>query len=371
MPLRLFKVKLIYWLLLLSLEVHLIVAWLIGNKYASDESYYVPYAVKLLHGVASNLEHPPLAKAFIAASIAVLGNDWVAWRLPAIVFALLATYLTYKIALEFLTEKTALFSACVLSLSIIFLYVGSVAFLDMSCLAFGLLGLCLALRSRYVFSGLAFGLSFLCKELGVLLFLATLIYLLSRKVKFGRLLRFSTAMVTLSYMGVWIYDLAYKPVEAGTVLTDPLQNFYFMVQYQLRLHTLAVPVKSWFPPVGWVSPFGNNSLFQGLIQPSISVEYFMFPLLAALPILYWKRRGALALLTWMWLAICYLPWFFAGLYTHIILNFYVVYSVPFLAIGSAYLWSTVKDKRLKYACASIQLAVGVLWLVYFLAVDIK
>jgi predicted membrane-bound dolichyl-phosphate-mannose-protein mannosyltransferase len=364
-------VKLVYWLLLLSAELHFIVAYLIGNKPVSDETYYTVYANDLLRGVASNLEHPPLAKTFIAASIAVLGNDWVAWRLPAILFVLLATYLTYKIALEFLSEKAALFSACVLSLSIVFLYVGSVAFLDMPCLAFGLLGLYLALRSRYVFSGLAFGLSFLCKELGVLLFIATLIYLLIRKVKFGRLLRFSTAMVTLSYVGVWIYDLAYKPIEAGVVLSDALENFYYMVMYQLSLHTLAVPVKSWFPPYGWVSPFGNNALYQGLIQPSVAVEYFMFPLLILLPILYWKRREALALLTWLGLAFTYLPWFIAGLYTHIILNFYVVYSVPFLAIGSAYLWSTVKDRRLKCVCASIQLCAGILWMVCFLVVGIK
>src|SRR5208282_4708018 len=325
------KFKLIYILLFVVFELHLIVAYLIGGKPDSDETFYVPYAVNLLHGVVSNLEHPFLTKAFIALSIATLGNYWLAWRLPAILFAVLATYLTYKIALEFLTEKAALFSACVLSLSIIFLFVGSVAFLDMPCLTFGLLGLYLALRNRYVFAGLAFGLSFLCKELGVLLFLAALIYLLVMKVKVGRLLRFSTAMVTLSYVGIWIYDLAYKPVEAGTGLTDPLQNFYYMVQYQLSLHTLVVPLKSWFPPYGWVTPFGNNAI-QGsgfcltLLQPSAAVEYFMFPLLVALPVLYWKRREAVALLTWLGLAFTYLPWFIAGLSTRIILNFYVVYS---------------------------------------------
>jgi hypothetical protein len=49
-------------------------------------------------------------------------------------------------------------------------------------------------------------------------------------------------------------------------------------------------------------------------------------------------------------------------------NFYVVYAVPFLAIGCAYGYSLIENRKLKYSLAIIQLAVGLAWFLFYFPV---
>lgn len=56
------------------------------SKLYFDEIHYVPAARKLLAGIAANREHPAFAKQVLAASIRVLGDGPLAWRLPALLF---------------------------------------------------------------------------------------------------------------------------------------------------------------------------------------------------------------------------------------------------------------------------------------------
>jgi predicted membrane-bound dolichyl-phosphate-mannose-protein mannosyltransferase len=187
---KLFGLKPIFWLLLIVFCVHIFIAALPVNNLFWDEVYYVPSSVDALHGVASNLEHPPLVKLIVGGVIGVVGNSWLAWRLPIILFAAVASALTYLIARRFLSERLSLFAVALLSLSTIFLLVGVCSILEMPFIAFGLAGIYFALRAKYGLSGLMFGLSFLCKELAVMLFVATLVYLAVKKTPFWKLLCF-------------------------------------------------------------------------------------------------------------------------------------------------------------------------------------
>lgn len=367
------KFKLIYVVLLFSFFLHGFVAALGGNTWVADEGYYVPGATDMLHGVASNFEHPPLVKAIVVLAISVLGNSWVAWRLPIILFSLLTTWLTYKITKEFLSERAATFAALMLTLSIIFLWFGSTAILDIPCVALGLAGIYFALRSHFVWSGLMFGLSFLCKELAVLMFLATLFYLYLRRIKAKSLIIQFITSFSISILGLWIYDLIYLPSY------NPVSHIYYMIIHYFTL----IRIHEWYPPISWVTPFGHNawnplillSWFRGetLVakwgaQPNIAIEYFMFPLLVLLPILYWKRKKTLALLSWFWITVTYVPWLIAGFFFKTEINTYIVYSVPFLAIGSTYLWTTIQNRKLKYTLATIQFSLGLVWFLYYLLI---
>ena len=381
--------KPIYWLLILVFVVHIFVAAIPANHFVFDEAYYVPSSGDALHGVASNLEHPPLVKLIVGAAIGVGGDNWLMWRLPIILFAVAASCLVYLIARKFLSERLSLFAVGLMSLSTIFLLVGSVDILEMPFIAFGLAGVYLALQGKYGLSGLMFGLGFLCKELAVLVFAATFVFLVVKKVSVWKLVWFGAVGFLVAFFGLWLFELVYRPMIDGVLVANPVQHLMIMVNYQFNLNGLRNKADAlwtvWYAPWTWVSPFGANAFnpqrwiwlevagkvyYQFTPQPNAAVEYLMFPLLAALPVVYWVRRNALALLSWLCLCFSFLPWLAAGLVVRTEANFYVDASVPFLALGCAYLYSLVPNRKLKYALAITQLAVGAVFFLWYFPVPL-
>jgi len=378
------SLKPIYLVLFVVFCVYVFVAALPQNNMAFDECYYRPSSVDALRGVASNLEHPPLVKLIAGLSIGLLGDSWVAWRLPIILFSMLAVAMTYLIARRFLSERQSVFASVLLCLSLIFMLLGSTLVLDMPFIAFGLAGIYFALYNRFGLSGLMFGLSFLCKELAVLIFLPTLIYFLVKKTSGWKMLWFCAVGFIVAFFGMWLFDLVYHPVIDGVWLSNPVHNFLIWIQYQFNLNGMRnLPDGSWaawYPPVSWVSPFGENAFnplkliwlevggrefYAFLLQPNVAVEYLMFPLLVLLPVAYWVKRNGVALLCWLGLSLTFLPWLAAGFFVRTQANFYVGYSVPFLAVGCAYLYGFIHSRRLRYGLAFAQVAVGLVWFLYY------
>jgi hypothetical protein len=157
-----------------------------------------------------------------------------------------------------------------------------------------------------------------------------------------------------------------------------------MFNYQFSLNGLRNEAESlwtvWYPPVAWVSPFGANAwnpqrwiwlevagkvYYQFTPQPNGAVEYLMFPLLVVLPVVYWFKRHALALVSWLLLVFSFMPWFLVGFVVRTEANFYVGPSIPFLALGCAYLYSLVPNRKVKYVLAITQLTVGVIFFLYY------
>ena len=253
----------------------------------------------------------------------------------------------------------------------------------------GLAGIYFGLRGRFGLSGLMFGLSFLCKELAVLMFLPMLIYLVVQKTGKWKLVFFGGVAFVVAFFGVWLFDLVYQPVIGGVGVVNPVQNFMIMAVYQFKLNGLRNATGSkwaaWYPPISWVSPFGANAFnplkwiwlsvgnkvyYSFMLQPNAGVEYLMFPLLVLLPVAYWVRREGVALLCWLLLVFTFLPWFIVGFFVRTEANFYLAASIPFLCVGSAYLYTFIKNRKLKYALALTQLAVAILWFVIYFPIPI-
>jgi hypothetical protein len=281
------------------------------------------------------------------------------------------------------------FAVVLLNLSLIWLYLGSLLVLDVPFIALGLAGVYFALRGKYGLSGLMFGLSFLCKELAVMVFVPTLIYLIIKKVNVWKLFWFCAVGFLVSFFGLWLFELVYRPMIGGVLVSDPIQHLLIMVNYQFNLNGLRNESVSlwtgWYAPWVWVSPFGENALFpqrwiwltvggktfyEFIVQPNAAVEYLMFPLLVALPVMYWFKRNSLALLSWLCMGFSFVPWLVVGFFVRTEANFYVGASVPFLALGCAYLYSLIPNRRLKYALAITQLGVGVLWFIYYFPIPL-
>lgn len=383
----LFGLKPIYWLLIAVFCIHIFVAAVPGNYMIYDEVYYRPASVLTVQGVADNIEHPFLSKLIVGAFILVGGDNWLMWRLPIILFAVLAVGLTYLIAIRFLSERLSLFAVGLLSLSTVFMLVGSASILDMPCLAFGLGGLLFALKGKYGLAGLLFGLSFLAKEVAVLMFGATLIYLLIKRVGVWNILFFGGVGFAVAFGGVWFYDLVWGPTSS-VIISNPVIHLLVMFEYQLKLNVVVRATdfySAWYPPISWVSPFGENAwvplrwiwlsvgdrmFYNWQLQPNAAVEYLMFPLLFVLPVVYWFKRNAIALVSWLWLAFNFLPWLLVGFFVRTEANFYVALSAPFLAIGAVYLYSLIKNRKLKYGLAVTQLAIGLIFFLWYFPIPL-
>lgn len=78
----------IRWCAAIALMFLALAGWHLGipSKIYFDETHYVAAARKLIELLPANNEHPLVGKEIIAASIMLLGDRPLAWRLPALLF---------------------------------------------------------------------------------------------------------------------------------------------------------------------------------------------------------------------------------------------------------------------------------------------
>ena len=67
-----------------------------------------------------------------------------------------------------------------------------------------------------------FGLSFLCKELAVVMFGATWLYLIVKRTGCWKQLLFVAVTFAVAFCGLWLYDIVYHPFVAGAVIENPV-----------------------------------------------------------------------------------------------------------------------------------------------------
>jgi dolichyl-phosphate-mannose--protein O-mannosyl transferase len=153
------------------------IAFLVGigepAKPYFDEVHYVPAARLLLDpGPGVNLEHPPLAKALIAAGMAVFGDRPLGWRFMSTVFGSLALVGTYLWALAlFAEQRIALWVAAVTLFNQVLYVQSRIAMLDVFSLAFIMWALAAFTASRLAWAGVFLGLAIACKWSGVIAWL--------------------------------------------------------------------------------------------------------------------------------------------------------------------------------------------------------
>ena len=259
-----------------------------------DEVYYVPAAQTLLSGEkcapyadSCNLEHPFLSKAFIAAGIAIFGNNTFGWRIFEVLLGTFSIPVLFGICLSVTKNaRLSLYAAFLLAFETLFFVHSSIAVIDISAMFFALLGFLFYFAKvrwwrfdRITLTGIAFGLSALSKETAIMLLLVLVIYHLF----FGdgdRVRRFSAALeLTLSVflvfaIGLQIYDSLFG---AGSA-TNFLGQIDFILRYGASLamtpssqyclfavQTPANPVTG----CGWI-----DSVLQRAITPLNWVTYY-------------------------------------------------------------------------------------------------
>jgi predicted membrane-bound dolichyl-phosphate-mannose-protein mannosyltransferase len=414
-PIRTWLSKVKIWhILLLSFILHLSVIPFPSNGLVFDESYYGPAAEDILYGVASNLEHPPLAKIVIALSMLIFGDNWFAWRFPIVLMAVASLYVFYLIAKRFMSERYALFATAILSFDVIFFVHGSIFVLDIPAILFGLIGIELYFAKKYSWSAFSFGISFLMKEMGLLFLLAILIYHVAthlklqqfkNKVNLKKTATFLIVLLLISGGALWLYDIIYSPpyplgIENGHTIilsttnqsmTNPIENLLVM-WYALRTSPAMNPgVGSQYrPPWSWVLPIGNSlnpehyytaTGIDWVSEVTPFVEYFLLPIVAVALFIIVRKKGRdkLAILLMSWICACYIPLLLIGIiirnWTYE--NFYIIYTIPALALGIPYVWSNlikssnlVKSEEKVKAILFIQLVSTLIWLLYFFPIPL-
>ena len=354
-----------------------------------DEVYYVPAAQTMLSGEKCapyadncNLEHPFLSKAFIAAGIAIFGNDAFGWRIFEVILGTFSIPVLFGLCLAITkNQRLSLYAAFLLAFETLFFVHSSIAVIDVGAIFFGLLGFLFYFAKVHwwkfdtlVLTGVAFALAAVTKETAIFLFLVLFLYHLFLAPGSRRQVILSTAKLAVTVflvfaIGLQIYDGALGAGEATTFLGQ----IDFILRYGASLtmtstsrgwidSVLHTPITPWnwvtyYSPIGYLitnvnvsSPTGSYSYVSaGYYGVTNQFEVWLVYLWGAYTVyLWWKTRGAtfasesdakefqLARFALIWFLVVFLGYLVLFYYGRITYPYYFISAVPSLAIGGAY-----------------------------------
>ena len=363
--------------LLLLVSVLLRVLWLNipTQGLIFDEAYYVNAARVILHlpptshyadavpGFDPNTEHPALGKFLIAGSMAILGDNSVAWRLPSVIFGMLALVAVYLIARDTTRSRwlPIVVTAFVAFDNLTFIQ-GRIGTLDILVLAPMLLGSWLAIRRRWILAGIALGIALLIKITAIYGVGAVLLYwLITEGFEVLRARRRPTMADVRGPVGFVIITLSIM-LGGLTMLDAKLSQFPSPVDHITRIITYGAGLKAPItvghcPEIDskpWQWPFNDCQInyyrtdvtvktgntvtakypkieFQGALNPLLAST---IPLAALFTAWYaWRTRNRLALWALAWAATNYLPYVALALLTPRIM--YLYYALPLVPVAAA------------------------------------
>ncbi len=373
-----------------------------------DETYYVPSAMALLSGTQCanyvpncNLEHPFLAKAMIAAGIAVFGLSDFGWRIFNAILGTLSIallfVLTYMISGN---RRLAYFASILLALDVLFFVHSSAALIDVPPVFFSLLGFIFYFwRTSYwkvdhlIASGVFFGLAVLSKETAVFMVGAVITYELLTK---GRNLRPSLVdslkivvpALLVFILGVQVYDSLFT---SGTY-----PYFYQQVSYMLSygaglkgggwtdsyLHSFITPLNwvTFYSPVSYlvtsvkVTAGSVSYSYVGVGYYGIANVIIVWMIFVWLPLAVYRaysnrKQGTtspddrLGGFMAVWFSWAYVPYVLLWLYGRVTYPFYILPAIPAMAAGAAYF---ITRSWFSYKLALVYVAFGFfLFFLYF------
>ena len=107
-----------------------------------DEIHYVKAARRLLHLTPFNREHPMFAKEVMSASIALLGDRALAWRLPSVLFGTLGLFAFGRFVWTVSQDRIAAILAMILlATNFMWFIVSRIAMLDIFDASLAMVGL--------------------------------------------------------------------------------------------------------------------------------------------------------------------------------------------------------------------------------------
>ncbi len=351
-----------------------------------DEVYYVPAAQTLLAGKqcqpyadACNLEHPFLAKAFIAVGIELFHLTDFGWRILPTILGTLSIPLLFAITyLLSRNMKLAYFASLLLAFDTLFFVHSGAALIDVPTTFFVMAGFLVYLYGRgfwkfdnLLLSGVVLGLAGLSKETAVFLFAALLTYHTAFFRGGVRAWAYSLAKMVIPagivfIVGLQVYDTLYTQPSLPTFV----QHIRFMLNYGSSLtgpgwtdgllNTPITPLNwlTYYSPVSYlvthvtVSAAQSSLVYVGVGYYGVTnmmvvwMAFFWVPL-----VLYrWARGGEKAgsvlaeqegdlragFFALVWFLWGYLPYVGLWLYGRVTYPFYILPAVPALALGAAY-----------------------------------
>jgi len=167
-----------------------------------DEKSYVPAANNYLSGGGLlNAEHPPLGKWIIATGIYFFGDNAIGWRIFSVLFGVAAIFIFYLICVQLCLKEdqedkagnhssapkqqqqwfnintfVPVFATFLFAFENLSFVQANIGMLDVFYVTFMLLGFLFYMRGNYVSSGIAMGLSMLCKTMALLGIIAILLH---------------------------------------------------------------------------------------------------------------------------------------------------------------------------------------------------
>jgi 4-amino-4-deoxy-L-arabinose transferase-like glycosyltransferase len=354
-----------------------------------DEVYYVPAAQTMLAGEKCapyadncNLEHPYLSKAFIAAGIAIFGNDVFGWRIFEVLLGTFSIPVLFGICWSITRNaRLALYASFLLAFETLFFVHSSIAVIDVSAIFFGLLGFLFYFAkvrwwkfSPIALAAVAFGLSALSKETAIMLLLVLVTYHLlfgegSRELRLMSSMELLLLVFVVFAVGLEIYDSLFGAGSATTFVGQ----IDFILTYGASLTMTPTSegcvytiFKTPITPLNWVtyySPIGylitNVRVTAGATSYSYvaagyygitnQFEVWLTYFWGAYVVYLWRKtRGTtfasesdgrdfrlarLALIWFLVVILAYVALFFYGRITY---PYYFIQAIPALAIGAAY-----------------------------------
>jgi predicted membrane-bound dolichyl-phosphate-mannose-protein mannosyltransferase len=290
-----------------------------------DEQYYVPAAHNYLHGGGLlNPEHPPLGKWFIAAGIAVFGDNAAGWRIPSVLFGIASIFLFYLICAQLvrneattpdsqkrswftMTTFVPVFATFLFAFENLSFAQAGIAMLDVFYLTFMLAGFLFYLRGKYIWCGVAMGLSMLCKIPAVWGILAVLLHwAISRRHEIFTEIRHFQATLKQGFSGhsaiwdmaklliaavlIWIVLLPLLEYPAAHQFANPFSRFIYMVGYHLDYTTSAQNSPLVTMPWTWLTAPTHIIYWPDSAHVVFSNGQFMLAIDSANP-LWWASIG--------------------------------------------------------------------------------
>ncbi len=363
--------------LLLALACRAIWLWLPQGSLIFDEAYYVNAARTILGwavhggpyagaaaGFDPNLEHPPLGKALMAASMAVFGDNGIGWRVPSLLAGMLALGALYGVVRSSgETARLGVLAVTLFALDNLGLVHGRIGTLDMLVLAPMLVGAWLGLRGHWGLAGAACAVAAMIKLSGGFGLLALLLYQVvligiawrrNGRIGFADLrasVLLVSVFVAVGLAGLWLLDLRFSQFP------DPLTHLAHMASFGASLQAPNGPTGIASYPWQWLVNevqidylrVAVDTTVDGKVVASlVSVDFrgALNPvLIGAAPLAFlftgwlaWRARSLAAIWSLTWAAANFLPYVVLVLISQrITYLYYFLPVVPALALAVALL----------------------------------
>ncbi len=383
-----------------------------------DESYYVPWATGgqtggsfypgFLQGAQCststafcNLEHPFLAKAIIAAGIAVFGVDTFGWRIFNVVLGTLSVALLFILVyLVSGNRKLAYFASVLFALDTMFFVHSSAAVIDVPTVFFSILGFIFYFwkaswwkLDHLTASGVFFGLAALSKETAIFLLMVVVSYeIVAGEGKLFDSFRRSTVIVLpaalVFILGIQVYDTLF----ASGSMPYFFQHVSYILSYGSGLKgggwtdsvlgTYITPLNwlTFYSPVSYlvtrvsVTAGASSYSYVGVGYYGVTNVVIVWMAFVWVPFavyrVYKSRRepspsgdDRLALFLVLWFLWNYVPYVLLWVYGRVTYPFYILPAVPALAAGAAF-FITRQWFSFKLALVYVAFAL-VLFFIYF------